>query len=466
MNILIINVSLRPESPNKLFPVGLGYIVSAIKKAGFDFDLLDIDAHRYSDDEIERVIGNKKYDVVCMGCIVTGYRIVKRLSFTVRKIHPRAKIIVGNSVATSIPDTLLTKTEADIAVIGEGDETIVDLLQAINESRQLEDVSGICFIRNGKVVQNPSRPRIRDISKIPFIEFDEFDIEIYIESTKNMINDPLPMARDQIRAFPVNTARGCISDCTFCYHVFKNYPFRFRSVESIVAEIKSLIHKCSVNYIMLWDELSFFSKKQALQFAQTLLSQNIQIYWTGNCRGDLFNNDDDIEILKMMKQAGCIGLGFSLESAELSILKAMNKKMTPEQFSKQTQLLHKAGLAAWTSLVFGYPQETPDTIKKTFDCCIENRVYPSAGYLLPQPGSQMYSYAVEHGFIPDEEEYLLSLGDRQDLRLNMTQMTDDEFESYVVNGLNRCNQELNIGLEEEQLIKSQYYKVADTDLSS
>jgi len=80
MNILVINVSLRPQSPIKLFPVGLGYIATAMKYAGYDFDVLDIDAHRYSDAEVERFIRNKQYDVVCMGCIVTGYKIVKSLA--------------------------------------------------------------------------------------------------------------------------------------------------------------------------------------------------------------------------------------------------------------------------------------------------------------------------------------------------------------------------------------------------
>ncbi len=137
MNILVINLSLRPFSPVKVFPIGLGYIVSSMKNAGYKFDLLDIDAHRYSDQQVEELIGSKEYDVVCMGCIVTGYRYIKELCNVIKKNHPFSKIIVGNSVATSIVDTLLTKTKADIAVMGEGDETIVDLLNAIETDREL-----------------------------------------------------------------------------------------------------------------------------------------------------------------------------------------------------------------------------------------------------------------------------------------------------------------------------------------
>jgi radical SAM superfamily enzyme YgiQ (UPF0313 family) len=137
----------------------------------------------------------------------------------------------------------------------------------------------------------------------------------------------------------------------------------------------------------------------------------------------------------------------------------MNKRISVEQFTRQTELFHRAGMPVWTSLVLGYPQETPETIRHTFDVCIENRLYPSIGYLLPQPGSVMYDYARENGFIPgDEEEYLLALGDRQDLRVNLTSMSDAELERHVTEGAKRCNEALDMGLSEERLIKSQYHR--------
>ena len=458
MNILVINISLRPESPLKLFPIGLGYITTAMKNAGLTFDLLDIDAHRYSDQQVEDFIKRKKYDVVCMGCIVTGYKILKALADLVKEHHPHAIIIAGNSVATSIVDTLLTKTKVDIAVMSEGDQTIVDLLHALSKSGSLEQVRGICFVNEGKVVRTPLRPLIKDISTLPFIDFSIFDVETYISTSEYAVSDPLPIPREEIRALPVNTARGCVANCSFCYHVFKHSPYRYRSPESIVSEIKQLITTYSVNYILMWDELTFFSKKQTVELIGKILEEDIHFYWVGLCRANLFQDDEDIEIMEKMKQAGCIGMGYSLESAEPEILKAMGKNITVEQFSRQTQLFHQAGIHTVTSLVFGFPQETPASIKKTFDCCIDNKIYPSAGYLLPQPGSVMYDYARQNGLITDEEEYLLKMGDRQDLRLNMTEMADKEFEARVLEGLKRCNDELQVGLHSEELIKTMYYR--------
>ena len=456
MNILVINVSLRPLSDLKLFPIGLGYIVTAMKRAGFDFDLLDIDAHRYSDKEVEHLIRRKKYDVVCLGCIVTGYGIVKSLASLIRICHPQAAIIAGNSVATSIVDILLSRTEVDIAVMSEGDKTIIDLLKTLSASESIEQVEGICFSRNGQTVRTAKRPLIKDISALPFVDFSLFDVDIYIEPSKLAVGDPLPIPRDEVRALPVNTARGCIANCGFCYHVFKHQAYRYRSPESIVTEMKQIIDQYSLNYILMWDELTFFSKKQALAFVERMLKADLHVYWNALCRANLFNDDEDIEIMKKMKEAGCARIGYSLESADPTILRAMNKHITANEFSKQTRLFHKAGIPVGTSLVLGYPQETHETISKTFKCCMENRIYPSVGYLLPQPGSKVYDYAKEHNFIIDEEEYLLSMGDRQDLRINMTQMTDEEFEAHVFEELKCCRDALGIELKDEQLIKTQH----------
>ena len=456
MRVLLINVSLRPESIEKLFPIGLGYVATAMKKAGYQFDLLDIDAHRFTDQEVEDYFSTNIYDVYCLGCIVTGYKIIKSMVALIRRINPQATIIVGNSVATSVHKILLTKTEVDIAVLGEGDEVVVEVLDHMLHSKPLNDIKGIAFTQNNQIVETGYRCPIKNISDLPFIDHSIFDVGIYLEASKVSVSDAVPFPREQARAMPVNTARGCVAKCGFCYHVFNNVPFRFRTEQSIVEEIKQLHDKYALNFVFFWDELTLFSKKRVKDICRELIDSKLNIYWTGTCRGDLLNKEEDLELVKLMKDAGCIGISYSLESADADILKAMNKHMDVDQFSRQTELFHKGDMNVWTSLVLGYPQETPETIKKTFDCCIKNGIYPSSGYLLPQPGSEVYEYALKNKYITDEEDYLMRLGDRQDLRINLTSMSDDEFLDAVLDNLKRCNRELNIGLDEEHLIKTQH----------
>jgi radical SAM superfamily enzyme YgiQ (UPF0313 family) len=458
MNILLINIALRESSPVKLLPIGLAYVASAMKRAGFKFDLLDIDAHRYSDREVEDFIKKKPYDVVGMGCIFTGYKIVKALTELIKKHHPNSLIIAGNSVATSIMETILTKTKVDIAVMGEGDDTIVDLLQTISMNKTLEEVNGICFLKEDKIVRTPPRPLIEDISSIPFIDYSIFDVETYIVGARSSLNDPLPIPRERIRALPINTSRGCIYNCDFCYQVFRGMKYRIRSAAPVVSEMKILKKQYSLDYFILQDEMTFYNRRQALEFAQEIIDQNLSVYWCAVCRADFLHTEEDSKIARKLKGAGCVGLCFALESADPEILRSMKKKITVEQFSRQAQLFKKEGLSVWTSLVFGYPQETPETIRKTIDICIKNRIYPSAGYVLPQPGSPMYDYCIKRKIITDEEGYLLTVGDRQDLRINLTSMSNEELEFQVTKELKRCSDSLGLDLHGESLIKTGFYR--------
>lgn len=458
MKILIINVCIRPDSKVKMFPIGLAYIATAVKNAGFEFDLLDIDALRLSNDDVEKYLTNNSYDVVCMGAIVTAFNNIKALTALVRKIQPDAKIIVGNTVASSVPEQLLENTQTDIAVIGEGDITIVELLTAIEKKTNIDAVSGIYYKTDSGVAKTPERKPVKNIDDFAFIDRTIFDIEIYILNSKEQVHGAYPGDRDKFRSLNINTARGCIANCTFCYHAFQGMPYRHRSIENVIEEMRLLVDTYGINHFGFSDELSFYSKKQTLAFTEKILESGMKFHWAGDCRAGLFDDEIDIKLLEKMKQAGCYGIAFSLESASPDILKAMNKHITVEMFNKQASLINQAGLVVWTSLVFGYPQETPETIAKTFDVCIENKVYPSIGYLLPQPGSAMYDYALQHGYIGDEIDYLLKMGDRQDLRINMTQMSDEEFEATIHKEAKRCSQALGLNMDESSYIKTQYYR--------
>jgi anaerobic magnesium-protoporphyrin IX monomethyl ester cyclase len=458
MKILIINVCIRPDSKMKMFPIGLGYIATAVKNAGFEFDFLDIDVHRLSTDEVSEFLSRQKYDAVCMGAIVTAFKNIRDLSRLIREKQPDAKIIVGNTVASSVPEILLDNTETDVAVIGEGDITIVALLQTLERKQSLSNVDGIYYKTSKGVFKTPDRKPIKNIDDLSFIDRTIFDIDSYIANTKEQLHAAYPGDREKARTMNLNTARGCIAKCTFCYHAFLGMPYRHRSIENVLEEIRLLIDQYGINHFGFSDELSFYSKKQTLDFTDKILESGMKFNWVGDCRAGLFDDDIDIEIIKKMKQAGCYGIAFSLENASSDILKAMNKHITVEMFNKQSSLINEAGLAVWTSLVFGYPQETPETIAHTFDVCIQNNIYPSIGYLLPQPGSVMYDYALENNYIEDEIDYLLQMGDRQDLRINMTQMSDEEFEATIQKEAKRCSQELGLNMNESNYIKTQYYQ--------
>ncbi len=458
MKTLVINIALRPGSPVKMFPVGLAYVMTAMKNAGYDFDYLDLIAHTPSDAQIEQAISQEDYDVVCFGCIVTGYDKVKKLAAQIRETLPQTCIIAGNTVASSIPEILLSNTDVDIAVMGEGDVTIVELMNALREKRPLSSVAGICYRESGQFRRTPDRPTIKNLDELPIIDYSLFDTETYITNAYDVQIASGQTPEVVERSMYVNSARGCIGSCTFCYHAFQNKRYRTRSPQSILGEIAFLIDKYRINKVALSDELTFFSKRQTLAFAEAIIASGLKFTWGCQCRANLFDSEEDLEIIGRMKEAGCVSAFYSLETADPTILKAMNKNISVDQFKKQTQLFYQAGMPVNTSLVFGYPQETPESIALTFDVCIDAGIYPSIGFLLPQPGSGMYDYVLGKGMIPDEEAYLMTIGDRQDLYLNLTQMSTEQLYAEVFKGAKKANKALGRGLPEENLIKTGGYK--------
>ncbi len=461
MKILLINISLRPGAKRRLVPIGLAYVASALERAGWRFDLLDLDAAPRSPEQVAAFLHRRRYDLVAMGCIVTGYRYVKALAAQARRANPQTTIVVGNTVASSIPEILLTRTEADIAVMGEGDQTFPEIIACLAQGGDLDSVAGIVYRRKGELIRTPPRPPIADLDSIPRPMWDIFDLEVYIRSLSQTLNEPLPpLPPEQVRAFPINTARGCPFHCTFCYQAFHGLPYRRHSARSVVAEMLHLHQRYGINHFCFNDDLSLSRRQDAEDLAREILASGLRITWEANCRAGLFQEEEDVELVRLLKRAGALGLGFALESADEGILKWMNKKTTVEKFLRQARIVKRGGLSVRTSLVVGYPLESEATIKKTIDVCIQAGVYPSLGYLLPQPGTPMYDYARDRGFIPDQEAYLLNMGDRQDLRINLTSMSDRELQAVVQRELARCARELGIGLGPDNLVKTGVRRLA------
>ncbi len=427
MKTVFINLSLRPGAKRRLLPVGLAYVMTAAKKSGFDFDLIDMDVNELSLKDLEEILSRKIYDVYAFGCIVTGFKTVKNLSRIIKKMNPKGVIIAGNSVATSIPEILLSNTMVDIAVLGEGDVTIVELLQALENGSSYFDVKGIAFRPNGKIVFTNGREISPDLDYFDFPDWDIFDLDKYLEFADANSNAP---ELDSLVPYPLNTSRGCPYSCTFCYHAFKGKKYRRYSDKAILGEINRLSRNYKSNFISFWDELTFPSVKKVRSLTNSISKLNYTIKWDAPCRAGLFKKED-IGLIRDMKESGCDNISFSLENADPGILAAMGKNITVNQFTEQAEALWEGGVTPLTSVIFGYPQETPESIQATIDVCEQCNIFPSVGFLLPLPGTPIYDWTKKNGYIDDEIEYLERIGDRQDFHINLTKMADDEFMDIV-----------------------------------
>lgn len=467
VKLLFVNPCLRRHSPTKVLPVGLGYVMTYVHEHGYtNHDLLDIDIGDLDDEQVEAHLREHSYDVILLGSIVTHYKWVKWFLNTAKKHQPAARLIVGNSVAGSIYELFLARTPADVVVIGEGEISTYDALEALRLGLPLGGVEGIAFRGDdGGVVKTPKR-KAADINSLPMPNWDFFDVERYTQKSAHTITyGTHDQDAPKTIPLPISTARGCAFRCTFCHFVFWDDPYRLRTPESVLGEIRRNKEKYGANYANFWDDLSFSSLLQVDRMCDAILASDLKFNWMASIRCDLFGRErlpyeKRLKAAQKMKAAGCVAVGFSLESGSPEILEMMNKKIEASFFAEQVQILREVGIVCNTSVVFGYPIETPETIRQTFDMCLRARVYPSIGFLLPLPYTGMYEYAKQHGFITDEDAFLESITERQDICLNMTTMSDAEIMEEIKQGARQLNEALQLGLSDDRLIKTGGYKKA------
>lgn len=453
---LFININPRPgwtkEKTMIDFPIGLCMVISEVQRAGFEFTLLDLRVNPKTDDEVAEVAKKGQYGVVALGGLSHAYYVIKPLVAKIKETLPESLIVVGGTVVTAMPDKFLSWTKADVGVIGEGEYIMVDILRSIKEERSLEDIAGIVYKQNGKIIAEKPRPPIKNLDEKERPLWELFDVEAYIESSRKYINKTF-VDFSNYRAFPINSSYGCVYRCTFCSnsYYYKYNPMRSYSPSYIVNIMKNLNKMFGINYFWFWDELTFVSKKQAYPLVEALFNSKLGFKLEMTVRVGFLNEEDEDFAIKL-KEIGVTTLNYAIESGSPIILKAMNKKIDVDAFIEQKKVLDKVGIRTNTCIVLGYPQETKETLDETFNVLVKAKSYPSVGFLLPAPGTVMYDYARENGFIDNEEKYLLTIGERQSMRLNMTKMTEMDFNSYLIQNLKKLRDICEIKLDDNHLI--------------
>ncbi|MCU7834975.1 MAG: B12-binding domain-containing radical SAM protein [gamma proteobacterium symbiont of Taylorina sp.] len=457
IRILFIHPNPRPEwTKDKSFiwfPMGLAYVVDAVRRAGYDFHILDFQVNPMSDEELKVFLTKESFDVVGIGALSNSYYIVKPILELVREMLPNALILGGNSVAASKPELFITKTEADVAVVGEGEKTVVELLDRLASGRDLCGVNGIVHFVNGKIINEEKRPPWKNLDDRPFPDWGMFDINAYVESGSKHKNVRLFTYLREHKPFLINTSLGCPFRCTFCYNslYYENNPLRFHSAEVLVKEIKYLRDKYGINFFIFLDELTWTTPRIAEPLVDVLIEADLNIKYEASVRVGFLNKGDE-DFAKKLKKSGCHHLSYSLESGSEKILKIMNKKIKISRFKEQKRILDEVGIISSTSLVLGYPEETVATLKETFDVCYECNIYPSVGFLVPLPGSIIYEQAIKNGWITNEEEYFLGIKDRQFLDINMSEISNKEIMDTVFEGLKKIRDKLKLNITDKQLI--------------
>lgn len=401
------------------FPQGLAYIAAVLQHAGISVDIYSQDLHHYSDDHLTDYLDRHPYDVVGFSFVAGYYQYRKALSISqaINRSKNRPFYMIGGHGPSPEPDFFLRKTGADAVVIGEGEETVVELLQAVAGKCSLKEVRGVAYREGQGTVINDRRPLISDIDTIPFPAYEIFPIEYY-----RLLRMPHASSSDFI--MPLLSGRGCPFTCNFCYRLDEG--FRPRSNERIIEEIRLLQQDYGITYIAFSDELLMSSVERVSFLCEDILRAGLNIKW--DCNGRL--NYARPEVLQLMKRAGCVFINYGIEAMDNQILKNMNKALTTRQVIAGIEATLAAGISPGYNIIFGNIGENRDTLEKGVEFLLrydDGAQMRTIRPVTPYPGSPLYYHAIERGLIRDCEDFYENKHLNSDLvAVNFTELSNVE----------------------------------------
>jgi anaerobic magnesium-protoporphyrin IX monomethyl ester cyclase len=402
------------------FPIGLAYISAVLIRHGYEVEIYNQDMHHYPDSHLQQYLDDNKYDVIGLSFIAGYYQYKKalKISESINQSKNRPFFIIGGHGPTPEPEFFFKKTDADAIVMGEGEITILELLEALKNKKTLHHVNGIAFRSDNQFIINEPRPLIGDIDSIPFPAYHLFPIHYY-----RLLR--MPHCRKSDFVMPVLSGRGCTFKCNFCYRMDKG--FRRRSNESIIEEIKMLKRDFGITYIAFADELLMSSKERTISLCNDFIKHKIDIKW--DCNGRL--NYAKKDVLNLMKKAGCVFINYGIEAYDNQILKNMDKSLTTKQIKDGIEATLAANISPGFNIIFGNIGESRETLWKGVDFLLrydDGAQMRTIRPVTPYPGSPLYNYAIEKGLLRDCQDFYENKHINSDLlAVNFTYMSDNEF---------------------------------------
>jgi radical SAM superfamily enzyme YgiQ (UPF0313 family) len=401
------------------FPQGLAYIAAVLRANGHDVAVYNQDLHHHPEQHLQDTLDRERFDAVGLS-FVAGYyqyRKVLKISEAINRSTQRPFFIIGGHGPSPEPEYFLRKTGADAVVIGEGEETIVELLDALASRSSLAGVRGIAFREGASVTVNERRPLLVDIDAIPFPAYDLFPMQYY-----RLLRMPHCSNADFV--MPVLSGRGCTFTCNFCYRLDEG--FRPRRNETIIEEIRKLKKDYGITYVAFSDELLMSSERRVVSLCQDFLKAKLNVKW--DCNGRL--NFAKPDVLSLMRESGCVFINYGIEAMDDRILKNMNKALTTSTIIKGIEATLAAGISPGFNIIFGNIGEDRGTLEKGVEFLLkydDGAQMRTIRPVTPYPGSPLYHHAIATGLLKDCEDFYEQKHVNSDLlAVNFTELTDDE----------------------------------------
>ena len=437
MRVLLLNVPSR--TVNERFPpLGLLYVAGIVGRAGHEARIHDLyfhDIHLRSLDDLDRLVGEYRPDLIGFGGIASSYGKTRILSNHLRQKYPRILQMAGGSLA-SVYEYLLAKTAVDIVFHGETEQTMPVFLDRIAKGEAWSGIPGTSHRSGDGMTRNPPAPQIEDLDTIPIPPYHLVNLQDYLCNTRDsiggLLDDLAPPRRDAIlkraegkdRLLFIIASRGCTNRCSFCYRHMKGY--RQHSVGYVVKHLRHLMDTYGLRAFSFSDELFNHDRNWVLAFCDAVAGLDI-VYLIGGAR----INRMDPELLDRLRESGCIGIAYGQESGSDTILREFRKGVTAGENRAMTLATHEHGIPCPVQLVIGSPSETEETIRETLRFLLDVKARTaSVNYLIALPETPIWAEALTR--IPDPEAYLDEVAQHGGAPLvNLTRVPDRIWRSWA-----------------------------------
>ena len=382
-------------------PLGLAYISSSLKEYGLKVEVIDAVAEAPKNRtgyikgyliglSLKEIVEKINPNVLAIGISVIfthEWPMAVKLLSLIKEKFPSIPIILGGEHVTAMPEFCLNTSCADYVVMGEGEETIIELMNAIKNKKTFQEIEGIGYRINNQVVINNRRNRQRSIDKIPYPDWDSFDVKGYHENrfVGGMFSDGITI--------PILATRGCPYQCTYCSAPSMWSPLWLpRDPILVVDEIEYYVKKFGAGNFPFQDLTAIIKRDWIKAFCEELIKRELNINWqlpTGT-RSEAI----DSEIAFLIKKSGMISMAYAPESGSEETRKYIKKKMKTDRLFDSIDAAAQADLNVAVFLVIGFPHDLPKHLeenKNFVERLAKHGVTDlSVGFYMALPGTELF----------------------------------------------------------------------------
>ena len=372
--------------------VGLAYLAAVLEERGFKVWV--VDAHPFGQGGLSLLplmVKRIKPDVVGITSTTSSISLAYEAADVVKRVSPGSTVVMGGPHVTFLDREALKECEAlDVVVRGEGEETLIEVVERLEDGRSLKGVLGVTYRGPyGRAVREPDRPLIEDLDSLPFPSYRHLPLDLYRSFG---LKPP---------SLPVVTSRGCPFKCSFCvaWRLYKG-KWRKRSPSNVVDELEHHVETYGVTDFSFVDDLFTLSRRRVKEICREIRRRGLKVTWGCSARVDTIDRDTLLE----MKAAGCHTVYFGVESGSSKTLSDMGKGFTVERTVEAFKLCRELGVGTVASVILFWPTETRRDVEETlrFVKSLDSDVAQFC-IATPFPGTELYDRLKRKGLLCEED---------------------------------------------------------------